>query len=127
VKETTKRHIFRLISGLIGVVSAPAAIETTAIVWLMVEEEEKAVVGDLSYVGLYRRMVDALLAQRSLGMAIFDLGDLLADVKETIYADSVHFHREYDGDSLGYRLMAKRVAADVAQAWGLKRKPETSR
>src|SRR5262249_37923827 len=53
--------------------------------------EEKAVAGDLKYIALYRRIVDAMLLQRSLGMAVFDLGDMLADVKETIYADSVHF------------------------------------
>jgi hypothetical protein len=52
------------------------------------------------------------------------LGDLLADVKETIYADSVHFYRARDGESPGYRLMAKRVAADLAAAWGLKHKNE---
>jgi hypothetical protein len=84
--------------------------------------EEKAVAGDMSYVGLYRRMVEAMLAQRSPGMAVFDLGDLLADVKETVYADEIHFQRTSGGESLGYRLMAKRVAADVAQAWHLKRR-----
>jgi hypothetical protein len=89
--------------------------------------QEKSVVGDLSYVALYRRMVDAMLLQRRLGMAVFDLGDLLVDVKETIYADSVHFYRARDGESLGYRLMARRVAADLATAWGLKRKHETLR
>jgi hypothetical protein len=86
--------------------------------------QEKAVAGDLSYIAVYRRMVDAMLRQRSLGMAVFDLGDMLVDVRETIYADSVHFYRARDGESLGYRLMAKRVAADLAAAWGLKRKHE---
>ena len=85
--------------------------------------QEKAVAGDLSYVALYRRMVDAMMLQRRLGMAVFDLGDLLADVKQTIYANSVHFYRAPDGESPGYRLMAKRVAVDLAAAWGLKRKP----
>ena len=89
--------------------------------------EEKAVVGDLSYGGLYRRMVEGMLVQRGLGMAVFDLGDLLVDIKETIYADPVHFHRTEYGESEGYRIMAKRMAADVAQAWGLKRKQELAR
>jgi hypothetical protein len=84
--------------------------------------QEKAVAGDLSYVALYRRMVDAMLLQRRLGMAVFDLGDLLVDVRQTIYADSVHFYRAPDGESPGYRLMAKRVAADLAAAWGLERR-----
>jgi hypothetical protein len=84
--------------------------------------QEKAVAGDLSYIVLYRRIVGAMLLQRSLGMAVFDLGDLFVDVKETIYADSVHFYRAPDGESRGYRLMAKRVAAELAAAWGLKPK-----
>jgi len=86
--------------------------------------QETAVAGDLSYIAVYRRMVDAMLRQRSLGMAVFDLGDMLVDVRETIYADSVHFYRAPDGESVGYRFMAKRVAADVAAAWGLKHKQE---
>jgi len=86
--------------------------------------QEKAVVGDLSYGPLYRRMVDAMMKQREQGLAVFDLGDMLADVKETIYADEAHFIRSaQDGASPGYTLMAKVVAADLAQAWGLRRKP----
>jgi len=86
--------------------------------------EEKAVVGDLSYAPLYRRMVEAMLGQRSRGMAVFDLGDLLVDVKETVYVDDAHFYRAKNGESLGYRLMAKAVAADVAEAWGLQRRKQ---
>ena len=67
------------------------------------------------------------MTQRELSLAIFDLGDLLAEVPETVYADNVHFRRVAGGDSLGYRLMARRVAADVASAWGLKRKQDVSR
>lgn len=85
---------------------------------------EQAVVGDLSYGPLYRRVVDAMVKQRDEGLPVFDLGDLLIDVKETIYADGAHFEREAGtGESLGYRLMARQVAADLAQAWGLRRKP----
>ena len=89
--------------------------------------EEQAVVGDLSYLGLYRRMVDGVLRQRDLGMAVFDLGDLFVDVKETVYADGSHLQRSPFGESLGYRLMAKRVAANIASAWGLQRKPPATR
>jgi hypothetical protein len=55
-------------------------------------------------------------------MAVYDLGDLLAGVKESIYADDAHFRYGPDADSVGYRLMAKRVAANVAEAWQLERK-----
>ena len=49
---------------------------------------------------------------------VFDLGDLFVDVKETVYADGSHLQRSPFGESLGYRLMAKRVAANIASAWG---------
>ncbi len=86
--------------------------------------QEKAVAGDLSYGPLYRRMVDAMMTQRDQGMPVFDLGDMLADVKETTYADDAHFIRDgKTGESPGYTLMGKVVAADLAKAWGLARKP----
>lgn len=88
---------------------------------------EQAVVGDLSYIGLYRRMVDGIMRQRDLGLPVFDLGDLFIDVKETIYADGSHLIRSPFGESLGYRLMARRVAADLAAACGLKRKRDATR
>jgi hypothetical protein len=89
--------------------------------------DEQAVVGDVSYLPLYRRMVDGILRQRDLGLAVFDLGDLFVDVRETVYADGSHLLRSPFGESLGYRLMARRVAADVAAAWGLKRKQDATR
>ncbi len=89
--------------------------------------EERAVVGDLSYIGLYRRMVEGVLRQREHGLQVFDLGDLFVDVKETVYADGFHLARSPYGESLGYRLMARRVAADVAAAWGLKRRQNATR
>lgn len=69
---------------------------------------EKAVAGDLSHVAGDRRMVNGMLTQRALGLAVFDLGDLLADVPETVYADSVHFQRAEKGESLDHPLMARR-------------------
>jgi hypothetical protein len=84
---------------------------------------EKAVVGDLSYGPLYRRMVEAMMTQRNRGLPMFDLGGMLTNVKDTIYADEAHFIRSAeDGASPGYRLMAKCVARDLAKAWGLQRK-----
>jgi hypothetical protein len=89
--------------------------------------EEQAVVGDLSYLKLYRRMVDGVMCQRDMGLAVFDLGDLFVDVRETVYADGSHLLRSPFGESLGYRLMARRVAADVAATWGLRRKQDATR
>jgi len=60
---------------------------------------------------------------RDRGLAIYDLGDLLKDEKGTIYADDIHFVRDKNGDSPGYRLMAARVGQLLAETWGLKAKP----
>ena len=85
--------------------------------------QEKAIPLDPEMrVALYRRIVDGMMAQRKLGMAVFDLGDVFADVKETIYSDAIYIDLSADGESLGYRLMARRMAAEVAEARGLRRK-----
>ena len=86
-------------------------------------ETEKQKAGDLSYGPLYRRMVDGLMTLRERGLKIYDLGDMLKDVKDTIYTDDVHFFRVVGGPSKGYSLMAERMARDLSEAWGLQRKP----
>lgn len=88
----------------------------------LTDEERRAAGGNLADPVLYRRMVDGMLGLRDRGMAVFDLGDMLKDVPETIYADDIHFIRDAKGDSKGYRLMAKIVADDLAKAWDLKAK-----
>ncbi len=82
-------------------------------------EEEKRVVGDTRYASFYRPIVDGMLSLRSRGMSVHDLGDLLKDERGTIYADHIHFVREPNGDSRGYRLMAARMADLLAESWGL--------
>jgi len=86
-------------------------------------EEEKRIVGDLSYRDLYRRVVDGMMTLRQRNLAIYDLGDLFAKEKGTIYADHIHFVRDANGESRGYRLMAARMAELLAETWGLQRKP----
>ena len=86
-------------------------------------EEEKKVVGDVSYAPMYREMVDGMMTLRDKGLAIYDLGDVVKDHPETLYADDIHFIREWgSGKSAGYTLMATRVADLLAQTWGLKAK-----
>jgi len=93
--------------------------------------EEKASVGDLSYIDRYRRMAAGLLALRDRGMAVFDLGDIYKDEKGKIYADDVHCYRDTiqtgpragRADSRGYTIMAESIAADLAKVWGFKEKP----
>ncbi len=87
-------------------------------------EQEKQSVGDISYGPVYRKVVAGMMTLRDRGLPIYDLGDLLKDEKGTFYADDVHFIRDKDsGESPGYRMMAARVAKNLAETWGLKPKP----
>ena len=85
-------------------------------------EEVRAAGANMTDPVIYRRMVDGMMTLRDQGLQIFDLGDLLKDVKETIYADDIHFTRDTKGDSKGYRLMATKVVDDLAKAWNLQPK-----
>jgi hypothetical protein len=86
-------------------------------------EEEKRLTTRTADPVLYRRLVEGMMTLRDRGLAVFDLGDLLKDVSETVYADDIHFARDTKGESKGYRLMAARVADDLAKTWNLKEKP----
>ena len=88
----------------------------------LTDEEKRAAGGNLADPVLYRRMVEGMLTLRDRGMAMFDLGEMLKDEKDTIYADDIHFIRDEKGDSKGYRLMARLVADDLAKTWDLKAK-----
>jgi hypothetical protein len=88
----------------------------------LTEEEKRAAGANLADPVIYRRIVEGMLTLRERGMQVFDLGDLLKDHPETIYADDIHFIRDTKGDSMGYRLMAARVVDDLAKAWELKEK-----
>jgi hypothetical protein len=86
-------------------------------------EEEKRVVGDLSYREIYRRIVDGMMTLRERGLPIYDLGDIFENQKATIYADQIHYLSNDDGESLGNRLVATRISELLAETWGLQRKP----
>ncbi|MCI0547132.1 MAG: hypothetical protein L0027_07585 [Candidatus Rokubacteria bacterium] len=81
--------------------------------------EERAVVGDLSYRGVYERMTDALLRLRGEGVQIFSLLSIFRNVTDTIYADHIHCERDARGESRGYRLMAEEVARTLGETWKL--------
>jgi hypothetical protein len=91
----------------------------------LTNEEKRAVGGNMTDPILYRRMVEGMLTLREHGMPVFDLGDLLKDVKETIYADDIHFIRDTKGESKGYRMMAAEVVDDLAKTWNLR--PKTAK
>ena len=86
-------------------------------------DEEKRVAGDLAYGPIYRKMVAGLMTLRERKLAMYDLGDIFANVKETIYADHIHYWRDAAGESPGNRLMAARIAEQLGETWGLKKKP----
>ena len=86
-------------------------------------EEEKRVAGDLSYGDLYRQIVAGMMTLRERGMAMYDLGDIFANEKGTIYADHIHYWRDAAGESPGNRLMAARIGQLLSETWGLQKKP----
>ena len=86
-------------------------------------EEEKRVVGDLSYGDTYRQIVAGMMTLRERGLPMYDLADIFANQKGTIYADHIHYWRDAAGESPGNRLMAARIGELVAQTWGLQKKP----
>jgi hypothetical protein len=88
----------------------------------LTEDEKRGASANWTDPVLYRRIVDGMMTLRDQGLPMFDLGDLLKDVKDTIYADDIHFIRDTKGDSKGYRLMAAKVVDDLAKAWNLQPK-----
>ena len=85
-------------------------------------EEEKVVVGDLYYRDIYKRLVAGMMTLRERGLPIFDLADVFAEEKGTIYADHIHFVRSPTGESRGNRLVAARMVGQIAETWGLQPK-----
>jgi hypothetical protein len=82
--------------------------------------DERTVVGDLGYGPLYRRMTDALLDLRRERIPIFSMLDIFAGVEDTLYDDPIHLKFDNRGESLGYQLMAERMAATLAEVWQLR-------
>jgi hypothetical protein len=86
-------------------------------------EQEKRVVGDLSYRDIYRRIVAGMMTLSERGLPIYDLGDIFKDQKGTIYTDQIHYVSSTDGDSPGNRMVAARIGVLLAETWGLQPKP----
>jgi hypothetical protein len=85
-------------------------------------DEEKAVVGDLSYRARYQRIMSDVLAMADEGTPIFSLLDLFEHNTHTLYADVIHLRQSPDGASEGHQLMAERMATVLAGAWHLRRR-----
>jgi hypothetical protein len=88
----------------------------------LTDEERRAAGANLADPVLYRRMVEGMMTLREQGLPMFDLGDLLKDVNDTVYADDIHFVRDAKNDSRGYRLMAAKIVDDLARVWKLQPK-----
>ena len=86
-------------------------------------EEEKRLVGDLTYRDLYRNIVTGLMTLRDGGAPVFDLTQIFAGEKGAIYADHIHYARDAANESLGNRIIAARMGEILAQTWGFQRKP----
>jgi hypothetical protein len=86
-------------------------------------EQERRVVGDLSYRDIYRRIVTGMMTLGERGLPIYDLGDIFQDQKGTIYTDQIHYLADDKGVSPGNRLVAARIGALLAETWGLQPKP----
>ena len=87
-------------------------------------EEEKRVVGQMAYRDLYKRLTAGMMTLRERGLPVFNLADVFADQKGTIYADDIHVVRDdVRNESLGNRLLAARMAELLAETWGLQKKP----
>ena len=111
------RDYLRMITAIAGRLDTQAAhfIQPAPAIGKVLTEEEKAVVGELDYADAYRDMTTALLRLQEETVNIFSLLDVVDGVQESVYGDHVHFR----ADGRGYPLMARRMADDLAQAWGL--------
>jgi hypothetical protein len=85
-------------------------------------ETERQVNPDLTYADRYRRLVTGLEELNKEGVPVVDLLDVFADQRGTIYVDDIHFDRGPKGESLGYTLVAERMAREIAKRWDLKAK-----
>jgi hypothetical protein len=85
-------------------------------------DEERIVVGDLGYRAKYERIAKDVLSLSAEGTPIFSLLDLFENNHNTLYADVIHLRQDADGTSEGYRLMAERMAAQLARSWSLQRR-----
>jgi hypothetical protein len=86
--------------------------------------DEKTVVGDLSYRNLYERITGDVLGLAKNGTPIFSLLDVFKDNRDTLYADVIHLRQAADGTSVGYALIAQRMADVLAHTWHLQPRHE---
>lgn len=85
--------------------------------------DEEDVVGTRRYEEIYERLVMELLVLRDQGVEVVSLLDAFHGVTETIYTDIIHPKIDSaTGEGEGYRILAGRMAQELARAWGLRPK-----
>lgn len=118
---TQYRKYVRSIDALAGLHGVKRAyfIQPCPAIGKSLTEEERKVVNDVSYADEYRHMESELLTLRDLNIPIVSLTDVFADTSETVYCDPIHCGWERGKGYVGYRIMANRVAAELARLWGV--------
>lgn len=95
-----------------------AFIQPAPALYKRLTDQEKSVVGDLSYGALYQEFTDGILALREEGYPIASLLKILASVDESLYVDNIHF----DGEGTvgrGNELLANAIADTLGREWRL--------
>jgi hypothetical protein len=119
----------RQFDALVKLNGVPSAhvIQPVPAVGKVLTEDEKRLVGVVDYGDQYNYYAEQMLAT---GLPMIDLRDIFNDRSETIYCDNVHclWETPAPGDqyrpSPGYRLMADRIADELAKLWKIPRKSE---
>jgi hypothetical protein len=101
-----------------GVLSAHF-IQPTPAVGKPLTEDERRVVGDLSYGPLYSEMAGALVELTDRGATTISLLHIFDRDTRTLYGDPIHLIRASDGRSVGYEQMADRMATELGRLWRL--------
>ena len=85
--------------------------------------DERAAVGPLDYTDKWRHMKSSLLSLNAEGIGVYDLGDVFKNERESLYVDGrPPGWNDRCQESLGYVLMAERMAEVLAQQWHFKQK-----
>ena len=74
-------------------------------------------VGPLDYADTYRRMEASQLTLTSGGIEVISLTDVFNDVPQSVYCDAIHCGWFKGRGEEGYRIMAERIADELARLW----------
>ena len=115
-------RITKSIADEFGVLSA-FFIQPVPAISKALTDEEQEVVGDLDYRDLYEWMVDELTGLNDEGIPVVSLLDIFADHEGPLYQDPIHLISDSQtGESVGYRIMAERIADHLEALWRLERR-----